>query len=608
MRIISLFVAPVCAALVLSACGGDSSSVAPATSVPTAPTGLLMGFGVKSFNLFWDPVPVSPGGAPVVYQVFEDLDGAGPETPTLISGRISANNYTHVIDGLLHTRLHAQYLVEACNSAGCSAASAVLTPNLTYAIGYFKASNTNLNDRFGQQVAISADGSTLAVSAYFEASNATGIDGDQANNAAAEAGAVYVYTQSSGVWRQQAYVKASNAERNDLFGYSVALSADGNTLAVGAQMESSNATGIDGDQLSNTAAGAGAAYVFTRSGTTWAQQAYVKASNTYANNHFGDSVTISADGNTLVVGAQQENSNATGVNGDQLNIAATSAGAAYVFTRSGTTWSQQAYLKASNASALDRFGRSLGLSADGDTLAVGAINERSAATGIDGDQSSNAAVQAGAVYVFTRSGTIWSQQAYVKASNTQALDLFGNSVAVSSDGNTLAIGAFGEASNATGIDGDQTNNSASGSGAVYVFTRAGITWSQQAYVKASNPQTNDYFGSSLALSGDGNTLAVGSPREASNATGIDGDQTNDRADEAGAAYVFNRRGGTTWSQKAYVKAPNSGFDDGFGVSLSLTRDGKTMAVGAYGEDSSATGIDGSQTDNSARFAGAAYVY
>ncbi|HWO23289.1 MAG TPA: DUF4215 domain-containing protein, partial [Kofleriaceae bacterium] len=167
------------------------------------------------------------------------------------------------------------------------------------------------------------------------------------------------------------------------------------------------------------------------------------------------------------------------------------------------------YVKASNTGAEDAFGYSVALSADGATLAVGAVMENSAATGIGDDQASGIAYGAGAVYVFTWSGTTWSQQAYIKASNTGAGDGFGISVALSADGATLAVGAHYEASAATGIGGNQANNSAERSGAVYVFTRSGTTWSQQAYVKASNTRAHANFGRSVALSADGSTLAVG---------------------------------------------------------------------------------------------------
>ena len=168
----------------------------------------------------------------------------------------------------------------------------------------------------------------------------------------------------------------------------------------------------------------------------------------------------------MVVGATGERSNATGVNGNQGDNSATGAGAAYVFTRSGTTWTQQAYLKASNTGAGDTFGLSVAVS--GDTVAVAAPSEDSNATGVNGNQFNNSASAAGAVYVFTRDTTTWTQQAYLKASNTGADDRFGESVAVS--GNTVVVGADSEDSNATGVNGNQADNSASNAGAVYVFT------------------------------------------------------------------------------------------------------------------------------------------
>ncbi|HSK03882.1 MAG TPA: hypothetical protein VK932_21665, partial [Kofleriaceae bacterium] len=188
-----------------------------------------------------------------------------------------------------------------------------------------------------------------------------------------------------------AYVKASNTEASDYFGYSIALSADGTTLAVGAVIEDSAATGIDGDQASNAATQSGAVYVFVRRGATWVQEAYLKASNTGAGDDFGFSVALSADGSTLAVGARLEDSAATGIDGNQADNTALSSGAVYVFTRSGATWSQQAYVKPSNAGTSDQFGYSIALSADGSTLAVGARLEDSAATGIDGNQADNTA-------------------------------------------------------------------------------------------------------------------------------------------------------------------------------------------------------------------------
>ena len=411
-----------------------------------------------------------------------------------------------------------------------------------------------------------------------------------------DAGAHYPLTIDPVV--QQAYLKASNSgvsSSNDFFGLSVAVSGD--TVVVGAYLEDSSATGVNGNQADNSAIDSGAAYVFVRSGGVWSQQAYLKASNTGAFDNFGWSVAISGD--TVVVGAFGEASNATGVNGNQADNSAGESGAAYVFVRSGGAWSQQAYLKASNTEAGDYFGRSVAVS--GDTVVVGALFEDSEATGVNGNQLDNSALQSGAAYVFVRTGIVWSQQAYCKASNTGSADVFGTSVAVSGD--TVVVGAVSEKSNATGVNGNQADNSAADSGAAYAFVRSGGVWSQQAYLKASNTGAFDNFGWSVAVSG--NTVVVGAHGEDSNATGVNGNQANNSSSFSGAAYVFVRTG-ASWSQPAYLKASNTGSSDQFGRSVAVS--GDTVVVGANGEDSSATGVNGNQASNGASESGAAYVF
>ena len=258
---------------------------------------------------------------------------------------------------------------------------------------YLKASNTDAEDWFGYRMA--ADGDTLVVSAYFEDAAATGIDGDQDDNSASSSGSAYVFVRdTSGNWTQQAYLKASNTGTSDQFGFSVAISGD--TIVVGAPKEDSGATGVNGDQEAGPIFSSGAAYVFVRSGTTWTQQAYLKASNTDSGDNFGISVAIDQD--TIVVGADAEDSFATGVNGNQFDDTVTNSGAAYVFVRSGTTWSQQAYLKASNTEENDRFGEAVAV--HGDRIAVAAKFEDSNATGIDGNQLTNIAEDSGAVCAF----------------------------------------------------------------------------------------------------------------------------------------------------------------------------------------------------------------
>lgn len=330
---------------------------------------------------------------------------------------------------------------QADNSASGSGAAYVFTRNGTVWTqqAYLKASNAQAGDLFGVDVAISGD--TLVVGATGEASSAAGVNRNQANNGAAGSGAAYVFTRSGTAWTQQAYLKASNTDAGDNFGSRVAI--EGDTIAVSAIREASRAGGVDGDQANDDIAAAGAVYVFTRNAGTWRQQAYLKPSNTVGSHFvivgwFGSALAIS--GETLVVGAMLESSSATGVNGPQFDNGAPASGAAYVFTRSAGAWSQQAYLKASNTGAGDHFGNSVAL--DGDALAVGALGEDSRATGSNGDQTNDGAVDSGAAYVFARTGGVWSQRAYLTASNSGAGDHFSG---VALTDKTLAVGADWEA-------------------------------------------------------------------------------------------------------------------------------------------------------------------
>jgi hypothetical protein len=503
-------------------------------------------------------------------------------------------------------------------------------------VAYVKASNTRAGAQFGHAVALSSDGRTLAVGAQMDESAATGVNGNQNDHSMFSAGAVYIYARTGDRWAQQAYVKASNTGADDQFGFAVALSADGNTLAVSAPYEDSAATGIDGNQADSSMANSGAVYVFTRSGSAWSQQAYVKASNTGAaeeGDQFGYSIALSSDGSMLVVGAIGEDSDATGINGDQNNEGAQSAGAAYVFTRSGRTWSQQAYIKAANTTANFLFGYSVAMSANGNTVAIGSFDEGGSSREINGPYDRRRG-GSGAVYVLTRNGTSWSQQAYLKAKEGDAQDSMGCWVAISDDGNTVAAGALDEDTLVPGINVVQSGQSGrvdalddTSAGAAYVFVRNGTAWSEQANFKASNVGKTDWFGVRVNLSGDGNTMAVSAPNEDSAAQGINGKQDDESADEAGAVYVFTRdsptplsratsrraeasgEGGSTWSRsQIYFKGSNTEKFDEFGSAVALSRDGRTMAVGAHFESGRAKGINGNQADNSMSQSGAVYVF
>ena len=514
-------------------------------------------------------------------------------------------------------------------------------------VAYIKASNAEAYDHFacgggnqghtGTSIALNGDGTTMAIGAAFESGGAAGVNGNQRDNSVYASGAVYVYVRQGDSWTQQAYVKASNPGQSDHFGSSVALSRDGNTMAVAAHWEASGATGVNGNQNDNSIPQSGAVYVFTRNGTTWTQQAYIKASNTGKagegqlagdGDQFGFSLALSGDGNTLAVGAISEDSAAQQINGNQGDDSAQSAGAVYVYGRTGSMWAQQAYVKSANMGAGDGLGFSVALSFDGNTLAAAAFDEDGGGRGInppDNTESQNS----GALYVFTRQGGTWSQQAYIKGSKGETSDGFGFATAISDDGNTIAVGSGDEACLTPGIDPPGCADDAPplrGAniwvGAAYVFVRNGNAWSEQTFIKAPNARPYNSFGVRLDLSGDGNTLAVSAYLEDSAGRGIRPPMVQqfliqdilngwrehrNEAEESGAVYFYTRSG-TRWTAGAWVKAANADAGDEFGSSVALSTDGHVMVVGAHGEDSAATGINGNQADNSADDSGAAYVF
>lgn len=319
------------------------------------------------------------------------------------------------------------------------------------------ASDGVTNDNFGFSVAI--EGDTALIGAL------------RANTSSSDTGAVYVFTRNGEVWTQQQRLQASDGALNDGFGSAVSL--DGDTAVIGA----------DGDD--DGGAQSGSTYVFIRTNGIWTQKQKLTASDRAAGDNFGDSVSL--DGTTVLIGAR---------NNDLPSK--TDAGSAYVFTRNGSTWTQQQKLNASDAATSDRFAFFVGLS--GDTAIVGA-------DGNDGNANNG-----GAAYIFTRTNGVWTQQQRLSASDAADSDGFGAGVCI--DGDTAVVAAYiGNTSG--GID----------AGAAYVFTRSGTVWTQQQKIVASDGAANDHFGLALAISGT--TVIIGAP-----------DDDHPSATDAGSAYIF----------------------------------------------------------------------
>jgi hypothetical protein len=583
---------------------GVATAATTALNIPAANVALSVNAGLKQLHFSWAAVTSATR-----YRVLYNPDGVSGFVPlSAASDNLSVTAYDWDISVHRINWPNAKFMLEACDLKNTCLPSASISALsvMANAIGYFKASNTGVNDSFGWSVALSGDGNTLAVGAVWEASAATGINNvspGQSDNTTTKAGAVYVYTRRLGIWVQEAYIKAASSRADSWFGMSIALNGAGDTLAIGTWQE-------------------GSISIYTRSAGVWLEQQHL-IGKLYTD--FGRSVTLSSSGDTMATGAHTDDSGAIGVtNGnsvDDCGVAAptncaTDSGSVYVYARSAGVWTQQAYLKASNTAkspnftATEHFGSALAMSGDGKTLAVSSDYEGGAAIGgnevhdCDALLPVNCAKASGAVYVFTlTTGGVWVQQAYVKASNIGAGDYFGNTIALTGDGNTLVVGARFESSAATGIDGNEAHDCAAvppvncsiSRGAAYVFTRSAQIWTKQTYIKQSY---QGQFPTSISISADGNTLVFG--------------LTNDTKSgpSTGVILLYNRSA-TTWIPPSGIFASNPGANDYFGCSVSISGDGSTLAVGAYGEASAATGVNNitpGQSDNSAPFAGAVYLY
>ncbi len=349
---------------------------------------------------------------------------------------------------------------------------------------------------FGRSVALSADGDTALVSGPRDSD---------------EAGAVWVFVRSGSTWTQQAKLTGGAEEVGTAhFGRAVALSADGDTALVGAPNDDH----------------AGAAWVFTRSGSTWTQQAKLTGAGANGAAWLGRSLALSADGDTALVGGFVDHSD---------------VGAAWVFTRSGSTWTQQGEkLTGAGESGAGEFGWSVALSAEGDTALIGGHEDGGGV---------------GAAWVFARSGSVWAQQGgKLTGGGESGAGEFGQDVALSADGDTALLGGY--------QDGG-------GVGAAWVFARSGSVWAQQgAKLTGGGESGVGYFGDSVALSADGDTALVGGLQDAGG---------------VGAAWVFARSGSTWTQQGAKLLGGEESGRSQFGWSVALSAEGDTALIGGLAD-------------------------
>ena len=378
--------------------------------------------------------------------------------------------------------------------------------------------------RSGFSVALSADGNTALAGAI----------GDDCA-AGADCGSAVVFVRNGTTWSEQQRLTAPDGVDDDLFGRSVALSADGDVALIGAMRAE---CGVVPD--------CGAAYVFTRSGGVWSFQTKLMPSDPATFKDFGFSVALSPDGTRALVGAPR---------GETCPDLGISCGAAYAFVESGGVWAEEDKLRQADPEMTEFFGSSVALSADASIALIGATFDRC------GGQS------CGAAYIFFRSGAVWTEQQKLTPAVPEVLSGFGTSVALSATGDTALIGAPGYPPTVP-----PPGDPALFIGAAFVFERGGGTWTEQHAFR----DLGGSAGTSVDLSESGDFALIGAP----------GDFLVD-PDIAGSAYVF-QRSGAAWDTVFPLVSTTSQIGDGFGNGVALSSDAETALVGAPAEDVAGT--------------------
>lgn len=326
-------------------------------------------------------------------------------------------------------------------------------------------------------------------------------------------------------------ITASDKAANDQFGTGVALSADGLRLAVGARQ-----------RVSGGLANSGAVYHYTRAtlSSAWVQESILTAADKVVNDYFGQSVVFDSTATRMAVGAFGK---------DPGGIS--SAGAVYIYTRSGSVWTQETILTASDKAIGDSLGVSITMTSNGDRIAVGAQG-----------RDTGGLVNSGAVYHYTRTGVTWTQESVLTALDKETEGLYGGGVALTGDGTYLAVSAHG-----------MTISGVAKAGKLYFYTRSGSVWTQVGTLLPSVPQSSGYFGNGITLSPDGTKLLIGSHG-----------QHIDNITNAGYITAYVKNNGN-WIECGTVTASDRDMGDGFGTRIDITPDGSILATSSFNRDS-----------------------
>lgn len=534
-----------------------ASASALGQTAPPPPPQVTVGADLKQLIFDWDRVPGATHYQLLVrnfpnnpFEVIRD-DIAAPRTRARLP----------IASHLIYWE-YIRYVVAACNAAGCTNSDEIAVQDqMLDTLGYFKASNTEAGDLFGREVALSSDGQTLAVTGSREASSATGVNGNQADNSSPQSGAVYVYRRSGREWQQEAYLKAGENQIDQLFGTggpiemrALSINRDGSMIAVGASRQ---------DVTGST--DAGAVYIYQRLSSGWSLATTLHAPQIAPRDFFGASVDLSLNGRTLKV-----------TSAGPFDGEGNSEGRTHIYVRNAAGWRHSTTLAPFYPGDFCAVTR---MSADGQTLVQYC--------------GSFSGAQPSRMVTLKRSGEAWVHASDLR---TQGL-MLPQPLAVNHDATQMAVRG---SSSSAGLE-------------VQIYRwYDGVGWSFEANsIPPSNSPFGGSYGESLAFNGDGSLLAIGELRGPYAGAGVLLPAFLDETGEQqGIVHMLIREESNPerWAQIAWIKAPNPADGDAFGDSVALSGNGRVLAVGAREEDGAATGVDGDREDDSAVDAGAVYLY
>jgi len=345
-----------------------------------------------------------------------------------------------------------------------------------------------------------------------------------------DSGAAYIFSNSGGSWSQVAKLVPSDPQASAYFGMSVSMNATGDVAIIGAPYD-------DGIGV----AASGAAYIFSNSGGSWTQTTKLLPSDPEASAYFGYRVSMNAAGNVVIIGAYNDDGPGW-----------TNSGAAYIFSNSGGSWTQTTKLVPSDPEASAYFGFSVSMNAAGDVVLIGA----------NGDDGNGAAADSGAAYIFSNSGGSWTQTTKLLPTDPQLYGSFGNSVSLNATGDVAIIGA----------PLDEGTGGVVNSGAAYIFSNSGGSWTQTTKLLPSDPETSAQFGLELCINAAGNVAIIG-------AKIYDGAGPSD----SGAVYIFSNFG-SGWVQTGKLVASDPEASAYFGSTVQINSAGNVMIIGESGRD------------------------